>query len=386
MSGRPTVTLAVRVRTKCVWGWSIFRVLACLILSATSASAQITITAVWDRNVDPVTRGYRVFLGLRSGEETWSMDVGNAVSVPLTLSPGSYYMVVRAYDAGGWLGPPSNEAIIDLAPPGAPTALSASTLGSRATLSWGAPIEGAEARQYLLYVGTAPGEWNIANGYEVGNVLTISGDLPAGRYFARARAANFFGPGPPSHEISFTVGAGDAPTPPGEFTASWNGTIVTLSWTPSPGAASYVIEAGSAPGASNVGSVSVGAATSYSTDVQPGTYYVRVRAANLAGLSGPSNEIVVHGRGAPEPPTNLTEAGASGTVHIRWVAPSRGPTPTGYVIEAGSAPGLADLASIQVGAITSFSASAPPGTYYVRVRALNARGRSHSSNEIVVRR
>ena len=314
------------------------------------------------------------------------MDVGNALSVPLTLSPGSYYMVVRAYDVAGVLGPPSNEAIIDLAPPGAPTALSVSTLGSRATLTWEPPVEGAEARQYLLYVGTSPSHWDIANGYAIGNVLTISGDLPVGRYFARARAANFFGPGPPSHEVSFIVGAADAPPPPGDLTASWNGTIATLSWTPSSGAASYVIEAGSVPGSSNVGSFSVGAATSYTTDVPPGTYYVRVRAANWVGLSGPSNEIVVHGRGAPEQPTDLVEAGANGTVHLRWIAPSRGPAPAGYVIEAGSAPGLADLASIQVGAVTNFSASAPPGLYYVRVRAINARGRSHASNEIVVRR
>jgi predicted phage tail protein len=147
-----------------------------------------------------------------------------------------------------------------------------------------------------------------------------------------------------------------------------------------------VIEAGSVPGSSNIGSVSIGAATSYTTDVLPGTYYVRVRAANWVGLSGPSNEIVVHGRGAPEQPTNLVEAGANGPVHLRWVAPSSGPAPAGYVIEAGSAPGLADLASIQVGGVTSFSASAPPGLYYVRVRAINARGRSPASNEIVVRR
>jgi hypothetical protein len=212
MAERPTVTPEVPVRTKCVWGRCVLRVLACLIISTASASAQITITAAWDRNVDPFTRGYRVFLGLRSAEEAWSMDVGNAVSVPLTLSPGSYYMVVRAYNEFGALGPPSNEAIIDLAPPGVPTALSASTLGSRATLTWAPPVEGAEARQYLLYVGTSPGEWDIANGYAVGNVLTISGDLPVGRYFARARAANFFGPGPPSHEVSFIVGAADRGT------------------------------------------------------------------------------------------------------------------------------------------------------------------------------
>jgi len=344
------------------------------------------LTAAWDRNVDPYTAGYRIFVGNRSGEHPWSQDVGNAVSVPLNLSPGTYYIVVRAYNAAGLLGPASMEAVVDLAAPGAPTGLSASTLGSRATLSWEAPVEGAEARQYLLYVGTAPGDWNIANGYAVGNVLTVSGDLPVGRYFARARAANSFGPGPLSEEVSFTMGSADAPTPPSALSASWNGTVVTLSWAPSAGAASYVIEAGSAPGTSDIGSFSVGAATSYSADIQPGTYYVRVRAANVGGLSGPSNEIVVHGRGAPERPTNLTQVNRSGAVQLRWVAPSTGVVPTGYVIEAGSAPGLANLASIQVGPVSTFTTTAPPGTYYVRVRAINGRGSSQSSNEIVVRR
>ena len=56
------------------------------------------------------------------------------------------------------------------------------------------------------------------------------------------------------------------------------------------------------------------------------------------------------------------------------------------MIEAGSAPGLANLASIQVGPVSTFTTTAPPGTYYVRVRAINGRGSSQSSNEIVVRR
>ena len=80
------------------------------------------------------------------------------------------------------------------------------------------------------------------------------------------------------------------------------------------------------------------------------------------------------------------QAGAGSDVNLLWFAPPTGPRPTGYVIEAGSAPGLADLASLQVGPVTSFSTTAPPGIYYVRVRAVNARGASQPSNEIIVRR
>ena len=68
--------------------------------------------------------------------------------------------------------------------------------------------------------------------------------------------------------------------------------------------------------------------------------------------------------------------GSSGDVNLSWSAPNGGPPPAGYVIEAGSAPGLADLASLNVGNVTSFTTTAPPGVYYVRVRAVNDRGTS----------
>jgi predicted phage tail protein len=130
----------------------------------------------------------------------------------------------------------------------------------------------------------------------------------------------------------------------------------------------------------------MGAATQYSVDVPPGTYYVRVRSANAVGVSGPSNEITVRGAGAPSQPTALSASNSASAVTLRWTAPS-GAAPTGYILEAGSAPGLANLAVVQLGAQTTYVAAAPPpGTYYVRVRAVNARGTSAPSNEITVRR
>ena len=77
--------------------------------------------------------------------------------------------------------------------------------------------------------------------------------------------------------------------------------------------------------------------------------------------------------------------GPSGIVDLRWTASAGGYAPTGYVIEAGSAPGRSDLASLRVGNVTRFTTTAPPGVYYVRVRAFNERGNSLPSNEVVVR-
>ncbi|MGE3190981.1 MAG: hypothetical protein AB7N90_14970 [Vicinamibacterales bacterium] len=59
--------------------------------------------------------------------------------------------------------------------------------------------------------------------------------------------------------------------------------------------------------------------------------------------------------------------------------------PTGFRIEAGSASGLANLAVMAVdGATRAVTVSAPPGTYFVRVRAQNACGTGPASNEVVL--
>jgi hypothetical protein len=59
---------------------------------------------------------------------------------------------------------------------------------------------------------------------------------------------------------------------------------------------------------------------------------------------------------------------------------------TAYVIEAGSGPGLADLAIADTGSTmgTATFARVSRGTYYVRVRAKNACGLSAGSSEVVV--
>jgi hypothetical protein len=77
--------------------------------------------------------------------------------------------------------------------------------------------------------------------------------------------------------------------------AAVSGTFVILTWgASSRSPASYVIEAGSSPGSSNLSVNDTGSSfTSFTTAVPPGTYYVRVRARNRCGLGAPSREITV---------------------------------------------------------------------------------------------
>lgn len=269
-----------------------------VLVSAASAAGQIPVTAAWDPNADGLTAGYRVSIGTSPGAAIAVLDVGAATSVSLPLPPGSvYYVSVRGYTAAGMEGPPSAQAVVDLASaPGAPTGVSATVNGATASLNWSPPAVGGVALRYLVSVGTAPGASNVVSEYPVGGVLGVSGALAPGTYFARLQAGNMVGIGPPSADVSFVVGGTSPPNPPRGLAASVAGATVTLTWVaPEGGADSYVLEAGSSPGGTNVGSISVGG-TSFTAVAPLGTYFVRVRAVRGSGVGAPSNEVVVRSR------------------------------------------------------------------------------------------
>ena len=123
-------------------------------------------------------------------------------------------------------------------------------------------------------------------------------------------------------------------------------------------------------GVYNVGSILLPTATPGATfsGVPPGTYFVRVRAQNAAGTSGPSPEaqVTVGACAAPGAPGPLTAAASDTTVNLAWSAPAAGVT-QGYRLIVGSAPGLANvLVQDYPATVTALTASGVPyGTYYV---------------------
>ena len=317
------------------------------------------------------------------------------VTSPATAPSGTYALQVRAFDPSVALHDASASASYSVAAttataPGAPRSMAATVAGNTARLSWLAPSAGSLPSAYLLYVGTRSGATDVANGYNVGNVLSAAGDLQKGTYYARVRAANAIGTSSDSNEVRFVIGR-RLKTPSG-FTVSWSGTTATLSWTAATADSAldtptnYVLEAGTSRGASDVAVVNVGNRTVFRAEVTSGTYFVRVKAQNANGESEPSEELEIRTPGTPQAPTALSATGAGAIVDLRWTASVGGFAATGYVIEAGSAPGLSNLARIQVANLTRFTTTAPPGVYYVRVRGVNARGTSLPSNEVVVRR
>jgi hypothetical protein len=179
-----------------------------------------------------------------------------------------------------------------------------------------------------------------------------------------------------------------APPAPTGLTANVAGNSVTVSWSAAPTASSYVLEAGSAPNLANLAIVNT-PAPGLNAVAPNGTYYVRVRGRNAAGVGPPSNEIivVVGGGGgcssAPSAPGTLSFTKNGSLVTLNWGA--SGGAPSTYLVEAGTGPSLANLVVFDIGGPgTSFAAQAPPGVYYVRIRARNACGTSAPSNEVVI--
>jgi VHL beta domain/Gram-negative bacterial TonB protein C-terminal len=200
------------------------------------------------------------------------------------------------------------------------------------------------------------------------------------------------------------------PQPPQNLQATYVGGILTLTWSPvAIGGAptSYVIRAGYLPSLSNLADFDTGSlATTFSTFVPPGfpppdttgssvnpggQLFIKVHSRNAVGTSVQSNVVLVDTRSGggggvgctspPGTPGGLTMTVQGTTVSFSWIASA---TASGYLLEAGSQSGAANLAAVNLGAQTTFSAPAPPGTYFVRVRATNGCGQSPPSNEVVV--
>jgi hypothetical protein len=273
--------------------------------------------------------------------------------------------------------------------PDAPV-LSGSAAGNKVSLAWGSAPTGCEATTFVVEAGSAPGASNLHVGH-MGSTRTFAATVPNGVYYIRVRGINDLGSSPPSAELVLYVGVTPVPGAPSGLVATVTGQTVSLSWQPPTSGGpvqQYLIEAGTAPGQTGIGTFPVSGTAFQTAGVPPGAYFVRVRAQNAGGAGAPSNEVIVSvGSQLPGAPANLTASVApGGRVTLRWLAPAAGGPVAGYRLEAGAGPGLANLAVVTLAASpTSFVADGvPAGTYFVRVAAVGVSGTGVPSNEVVV--
>jgi glucose/arabinose dehydrogenase len=180
----------------------------------------------------------------------------------------------------------------------------------------------------------------------------------------------------------------DVPPPaaPSNLTYGVSGRTVTLLWTGSAGTTQYRVEVGSQSGFTNLAQFDTASAvTSLSVGNAPdGNYYVRVRAIGPGGVSGPGNEVLVTVgpcTGPPPAPTGFTFTRDGRFVSVAWL-PAGGLT--GLQLEVGSAPGVTNLVIPLDPASSGGAGNVSPGTYYVRLRAMNACGSSLAQNELAI--
>jgi hypothetical protein len=194
-------------------------------------------------------------------------------------------------DIGGSPGPEPVIPSLTLQPP---TGVAASVTGSLVTVRWNADLA---ALSYRLAAGSAPGSSNVFNG-NIGNTTTLVATAPNGTYFVRVHSVGTNGESGPSSEVVVAVGPGactSAPVVPTLQVPGVTGGTVVLNWSASAATTTYIVEAGSQTGLANLANQATGNANTAFTavTVPRGTYFVRVRARNACGTSGPSNERVV---------------------------------------------------------------------------------------------
>jgi hypothetical protein len=252
---------------------------------------------------DPVT-GYVLEAGSAPGLANLAVLPLSAVRSFSTGVPvGTFWLRVRAVNAAGTGDPSEDVGLVMGAANGcvglplAPAALSAAVSGSVVTFAWAPPAGGGAVTSYVIYAGAAPGRVDLARVGTGSTAASWSGAAPPGVYYVRVAARTACGIGPLSGEVEVAVGGAPPPAAPGALSGAVTDRVVTLTWSApvsGPVPSSYVVEAGSASGASNVAALGTGGpVTALSGAAPPGRYYIRVR-ARAGGVLGPvSNEIVL---------------------------------------------------------------------------------------------
>ncbi len=385
-------------------------------------AATATPTASWDRNPEPDIAGYRLSYGIASGVYTTTIDVGNVTSRQLSLAGGQrYFFAVQAYDTAGLISDYSAEVAFDtpvaVLPPTVVTGTASGVGPTAATLN-GTTNPNAAATTAFFQYGVTKGYGSVTTAVSVGSgsgSVAIRGGIAgltcATTYHFRAVATNAGGT---TYGIDTTVTTGACPVGPPSVatgTVSWIGNtaaIVNGAANPEGAPTSAFFQYGQKDYGSATPAVDLGAGID-NVPIGGGaisgltcatTYRYRAVAVSAGGTAygadaafttSPCGAMESIDQGGPRtvnphtllPPTHLEASIVGSTMTLRWSGSSRGAIADEYLVEAGNAPGSAVVRWRTGSAAAAFVATnVAPGTYYVRVRALNRDGASDPSNEV----
>jgi hypothetical protein len=258
-----------------------------------------------------------------------------------------------------------------------PTGLIVTSLaGNTVTLQWKAPLIGPGVAMYVLEGGTIPGQ-------VIASMPTGSADpkvtfvAPAGSYYVRIHSVSHTGArSRASSEIRIYIDVPSGPTAPTNLLGVVNGGSVGLSWRNTFGGGAPTNIMLDVTGGITT-SLAIGLSESFTfAGVPPGTYTFSVRGINSGGTSGSSNSVTLTfpstcNASAPSTPANFVVAKSGNTVSASWLPASSGRASTSYQVNV-----TGSYSTTVTTTARSVSSPVGPGTYNIRVRAVNACGNS----------
>lgn len=252
-----------------------------------------TVTLRWKAPASgPAPTDYILEGGIAPGAPIVSVPIGTTTPIFTFAAPtGSYYVRIRTV-AGGQPSLASNEILIHVdipTAPSAPTGLAGLANGSSLELSWRNTFAGGAPANIVLEVsGAVTGSVNLGSAES----FTLNG-VPPGTYTFTVRATNGSGASPPSNSVTleFPQTCSGAPQVPENVLVYKLGNTLHMLWDPAGASTATSHFLLTATGSVNVTVPLV--ARGVSTPVPPGTYVLSVAAVNACGTSAPTAPITV---------------------------------------------------------------------------------------------
>lgn len=345
-----------------------------------------------------------------TGLDVVSREGGVSVSIPAGVTLRDAGVAVDVKDIGysvhqidvfshGTVADP------DTTTPGAPQQVASTGSAGGLGVSWAAPAQngGSPVTGYTARAFTAASGGTVAGScHTSGTSCTIGGLNDGVTYHLAASASNALGEGlPAADRLSATAGAppATAPSAPTAVAATPGaGRLVTTWGAPGSTGGSVVTGYTARAYAASAGGGTLAQCTSVAptrtctlTGLTNGTrYHVAVRATNVAGTGPETTRVAAVPRTVPGTPRGVGATSTGARIRTTWSAPAStgGAAVTGYRVDiyGSSTTNTATAYCTATGAGRSCTSRAlvVGRTYYVRVTASNAAGRSSATARVRV--